>query len=264
MLARDIMTTDVCALMPDTSVLEAAQLFVDRRIGGAPVLDDAGQVVGVVSEGDLMRRAELGTERVWSGWREFLAGKDMVAHEFVRSHAFKVGDIMSAPVWTAHEDMPLGEIAALFEKHRIRRLPVVRDGKMVGIVSRADLVRALLRTWSTAHPPLHADDEAIRNAILTQAAAARWGDPPRARALLPAVAEGHESLLHDSGAGDFWLWLADHQTASLLEPRLERLIGAVYHPETERTSHTLMAQLAGQFDVLVHVDETHASTFAGR
>ena len=107
MLARDIMTTDVCELMPDTSVLEAAQLFVDRRIGGAPVLDDAGQVVGVVSEGDLMRRAELGTERVWSGWREFLAGKDMVAHEFVRSHAFKVGDIMSAPVWTAHEDMPL-------------------------------------------------------------------------------------------------------------------------------------------------------------
>lgn len=175
MLAREIMTAEVFALTPGTSVLEAALLLVDRRIGGAPVLDESGRVVGIVSEGDLMRRAELGTERVWSGWREFFAGTNAIAHEFVRSHGTKVGDIMSAPVWTAHEDMPLAEIAELFEKHRIRRLPVVRDGKMVGIVSRADLVRTLLRNWSAAHPPIQMDDEAIRKSILEQAAAEPWG-----------------------------------------------------------------------------------------
>lgn len=176
MLARDIMTTDVCTFAPETSVLEAARLLVDRRISGAPVVDGAGRVIGIVSEGDLIRRAELGTEKEWSGWREFLVARRTLAHEFIRSHATRVADIMTAPVWTVGEDATLADLAELFEKKNIRRAPVVRDGKLIGIASRADMVRALLRAWAAAHPPTPVEDEAIRQAILEQTASKRWSD----------------------------------------------------------------------------------------
>ena len=176
MLARDIMTSDVCTFTPETAVVEAAEQLVRRRISGAPVIDGAGGVVGIVSEGDLIRRAELGTEREWSGWREFLTAKSTMAHEFIRSHGTRVGDIMTAPVWTVSEDTSLAEIAELFEKKNVRRVPVVREGKLIGIVSRADMVRALLQRWSAAHPEAGLDDETIRLAILDHARSERWSD----------------------------------------------------------------------------------------
>lgn len=176
MLARDIMTTNVVTFVAGTSVLEAARLLVERRISGAPVVDSAGRVIGIVSEGDLIRRAELGTEKEWSGWREFLMAKRTLAHEFIRSHATRVGDIMTAPVWTVGEDATLAELAELFEKKNIRRAPVVREGKLVGIASRADMVRALLARWSVAHPATPVDDAAIRQSILEHAASERWSD----------------------------------------------------------------------------------------
>jgi len=176
MLARDIMTTDVCTFAPETTVLEAARMLVDRRISGAPVIDAAGRVIGIVSEGDLIRRAELGTEKEWSGWREFLMAKRTLAHEFIKSHATRIGDIMTAPAWTVNEDTTLVELAELFEKKNIRRAPVVRDGKLVGIASRADMVRALLRCWAAAHPAAPVDDAAIRQSILDHAASERWSD----------------------------------------------------------------------------------------
>lgn len=142
MLARDIMTTNVCTFAPETSVLEAARLLVDRRISGAPVVDGANRVIGIVSERDLIRRAELGTEKEWSGWREFLVARRTLAHEFIRSHATRVGDIMTAPVWTVGENATLAELAELFEKKNIRRAPVVREGRLAGIASRADMVRS--------------------------------------------------------------------------------------------------------------------------
>jgi CBS domain-containing protein len=176
MLARDIMTTDVCSFAPDTPVPEAAEQLVRLRISGAPVVDATGRVIGVMSEGDLIRRAELGTEREWSGWREFLTAKRTLAHEFIRSHGTRVGDIMTAPVWTVDEDTSLAEIAEMFEKKNIRRAPVVREGKLVGIVTRADMVRALLRCWAEAHPQAPVDDESIRHAILEHARSERWSD----------------------------------------------------------------------------------------
>ncbi|MCW5770973.1 MAG: CBS domain-containing protein [Rhodospirillaceae bacterium] len=176
MLARDIMTPTVATLSPDDTVVSAARLFVQQRIGGAPVVDGGLNVVGIVSEGDLMRRAELGTEREWSGWREFLTGKRTLATAFIRSHAVKIGDIMTAPVWTMGENAPLAEIAEMFERKHIRRVPVVRDRRLVGIVSRADMVRALIERWAEAHPDRAIDDEAIRRSIIDNAAAERWID----------------------------------------------------------------------------------------
>lgn len=176
MLARDIMTTDVCTFAADTPVVEAAEQLVRRRISGAPVVDAARRVIGVVSEGDFIRRAELGTERSWSGWREFLTAKSTMAHEFIRSHGTHVGDVMTSPVWTVGEEATLAEICELFEKKNIRRVPVVRDGVLVGIVSRADMVRALLKRWAEAHPATPIDDETIRQSILDHARAERWSD----------------------------------------------------------------------------------------
>jgi CBS domain-containing protein len=176
MLARDIMTTDVYTFAPDTPVVEAAEQLVRRRISGAPVVDAARRVIGVISEGDFIRRAELGTERSWSGWREFLTAKSTMAHEFIRSHGTRVGDVMTAPVWTVGEEATLAEICELFEKKNIRRVPVVRDGVLLGIVSRADMVRALLKRWAEAHPATPIDDETIRQSILDHARAERWSD----------------------------------------------------------------------------------------
>jgi CBS-domain-containing membrane protein len=176
MLARDIMTTDVATLSPGTSVPEAAKLLVERRISGAPVVDGTRRVIGIVSEGDLIRRAELGTEKEWSGWREFLMAKRTLAHEFIRSHATRVGDIMTKPVWTVSEDASLAELAELFEKKNVRRAPVLREERLAGIVSRADMVRALLTRWADAHPAMAVDDAAIRQSILDHARTERWSD----------------------------------------------------------------------------------------
>jgi len=141
--ARDIMQQQPITATPDMAIEDAIRLMVISRISGLPVVDVTGAVVGVLSEGDLLRRTELGTEGKTSGWRAWLAGQGHIAHEYVRSHAHRVGEVMTTPVVSVTPQSDLADVVALMESRRIKRVPVIDDGRLVGVLTRADLVRAL-------------------------------------------------------------------------------------------------------------------------
>ncbi len=153
MKAKDVMTTVVVYADPQTSVRAVAQTLLKRRISGVPVVDDGGRVIGIVSEGDLMQRPESETERPRSWWLELIQGEEDRAGQYLKSHGLTARDVMTREPVTVTEDTPLEEIAMLLERKAIKRVPVLRDGKLVGIVSRADLLHGLVaRAGQTGKP----------------------------------------------------------------------------------------------------------------
>src|SRR5262252_5013914 len=136
MKAHDVMTWGAITVGPDESVTHAVQLMLQNKISGLPVVDDNEQLVGMVTEGDFLRRGELGTQRQRPRWLEFLLGPGRLASEYVQARGQKVGQVMTPEPKTITPETPLGEIVRLMEHHRVKRLPVVQDGKLVGIVSR--------------------------------------------------------------------------------------------------------------------------------
>ena len=161
MKASDVMTTKIVSVTPDHSVRHAAGIMLDHHVSGVPVVDDAGRLVGLISEGDLLRRSELGLGAIASGGR---SAEDQ-ARAYVKAHAWKVGDVMSDRLVTANEDTDLAKIATLMEENDIKRVPILRDGRLVGIVSRADLLRAVASARLDATAP---GDDAIRRGILAR------------------------------------------------------------------------------------------------
>ena len=173
MKAADIMTLGVFTVRPETSLKEAAGLMLERGISGLPVVDGTGRLVGIVTEGDLLRRAETGTERRRSRWLEFLLGPGQLANEYVHSHARKVQDVMTPEVVTVSRDTPLQDVVNLLEQRRIKRVPVTRDDKLVGIISRANLVQALASLVQEV-APTRSDDETAREEIAAELAKQPW------------------------------------------------------------------------------------------
>ncbi|HSJ41870.1 MAG TPA: CBS domain-containing protein [Xanthobacteraceae bacterium] len=174
MNASDLMTREVVSIRPEAGILEALRLMLDRRISGLPIVDAGGMLVGILTEGDLLRRAELHTEPQRPGWISFVLGPGRLADEYVRTHGRKVGDVMTRNVVSVTEDVALPEIVHLMQRHHITRLPVTKAGLLVGIVSRADLLRAL------ANAPLNAidtetADAALRARILEEIERQPWG-----------------------------------------------------------------------------------------
>ncbi len=176
MKAKDIMTRRVISVAPEASILESARLMLQHRVSGLPVIDAAGRLVGVVTEGDFLRRVEAGTELKRPRWLEFIAGPGRLATEYVHSHGRKVADVMTGESVTVGEDTPIEEVVRLMEERRIKRLPVMRGTKVVGIVSRANLLHALASVAPGA--PLAAkDDQAIRDRVLDELAKQPWAPP---------------------------------------------------------------------------------------
>lgn len=143
MQARDVMSTPVITVTEDTSVADVARLLLRHGISGVPVLGGDGRLVGIVSEGDLVRRVESGTEREPSWWLRVFGDTEEHVRDYVKTHGRRAGDVMSRNVATVREDAGIAEIAELLERKRIKRVPVVRDHEVVGIVSRANLLHAL-------------------------------------------------------------------------------------------------------------------------
>lgn len=165
MKVRDIMSTKVVTASPSTTIRDIAGLMVEKHVSGLPVLSDSGTLVGMVSEGDLLRRPELGTQKHRRRWVSFFSGVDEQAREFTKTHALRAGDVMTKQVIHVSEQTPLGDVVGLMEKHNIKRLPVLSDGKLVGIVSRADLLRALAARQANPLPPPAESDATIRAAM---------------------------------------------------------------------------------------------------
>ncbi|HUI97518.1 MAG TPA: CBS domain-containing protein [Xanthobacteraceae bacterium] len=191
MKARDVMVAPVVTVKPSASVKEVAKILLDNRISALPVVDDGGKVVGLVSEGDLMRRADLGTQRHRAWWLAALfAEEEALAAEYVKAHGRKVSDVMTKRVITAAPETSLNEIAGLLEKHSIKRVPIVENGALVGIVSRANLIQALATDRKVLDIPL--PDAKLRDNILAHLREQPWA---------------HTSLLNvtvNDGIVDIW------------------------------------------------------------
>lgn len=173
MKARDLMQQEVVTVTPDTSLKDAVHLMIDRHISGLPVVDEAGTVIGILSEGDLLRRVELGTETSTPAWRTWFVSPGQEARNYVRSHALCVGEVMTMPVACVTPDTDLAQVVALMELRRVKRLPVLESGRIVGIITRRDLVRAL----ETLLPPRDTRpvaDAELRRRVLAALRAQRW------------------------------------------------------------------------------------------
>jgi CBS domain-containing protein len=173
MRAHQIMTRSVITVTPETSVVEAANIMLQRHISGLPVVDSAGALVGIISEGDFIRRFEINTGRKRSGFIKFILGAGREAADFVHEHAKKVGEIMTPEPLTINEDTDLEQIVELMEKNNVKRLPVTRGNELVGIVARSNLLQAVA---SLAHdiPDPTADDDHIRNRIISALEKNHW------------------------------------------------------------------------------------------
>jgi CBS domain-containing protein len=173
MNAADIMTRDIITVARDAPVAAAIRLMLDNHISGLPVLDDKGYVVGILTEGDLLHRGETGTERHRPRWLELLMGPGRMAGEYVKTHGRRVAEIMTRDLATVTEDTPLDEVVQLMERRRIKRVPVLQGASLVGIVSRADLLRAVAEALEkgTAQP---AGDDEIRDRIFAELGKVAW------------------------------------------------------------------------------------------
>ena len=173
MHAGDIMTRKVLTVAPEATVDAAMRLMLDNRISGLPVVGVSGQLGGMVTEGDFLRRAELGTERRRPRWLEFLLGPGRIADEYAHTHGRKVVEVMTLDVASVAEDTAVEEIVRLMERRRIKRVPVLRGETLVGIVTRANLLRALASLAAEA-PSAAAGDVAIRERLLAELERQTW------------------------------------------------------------------------------------------
>lgn len=172
MKASDIMVSPVITAKPNASVKDIAKLFLERGISAVPVVDDAGMLVGIVSEGDLIHRSEIGTERQRSWWLLLIAEEQALAADYIKAHGIKVSDVMTRTVITATPDTSLHEVAMTMEKNAIKRVPIVRDGQLVGIISRANLVQAFASSGTKLEIPL--SDITIRDKLLEKLKMESW------------------------------------------------------------------------------------------
>ena len=174
MNAAATMTTPVVTVTEDTPVRDIVTLLLSRGISGVPVLNDAGRMTGLLSEGDLLRRAELGTQKQRGAWLAFFTGTATLANDYVRSHGEVARDIMTRAVITVAPGTTLAEIADVMEEKRVKRVPVLDGGALVGIVSRSNLLRSLASTAPASPAGATADDAAIRAALIAELSRQAW------------------------------------------------------------------------------------------
>jgi CBS domain-containing protein len=202
MKAGDVMTRNVVSTRPDATVAEMVQLMLDNRISGLPVVNDHGDLVGIVTEGDCLRRTEIGTERKRPRWLEFLIGAGRLADEYIHTHGRKVEEVMTPNPVTATEETSLADLVHIMEKRRIKRLPIMRDRNVVGIVSRANLLHALAS--AAPHIPVGTStDAAIRDQLIAELGKQPWA--PQVNAMV------------QDGVVDLWgVVLAAHQSEAAI------------------------------------------------
>jgi len=212
MNAEHVMTRDVISIDPDATVLQAARLMLQHHISGLPVIDSDGNLVGVLSEGDFLRRRETKTERHRSRWLEFLMGPGRIAAEYSHSHGSKVSEVMSAEVQAVSEVTPIEDIVDLMERRRIKRVPVVCGGQVVGIITRSNLMRAMVSLARVAQPAT-GDDATIREILLAEMQKEKW-----------APLANTNIVVHD-GVVELWGAIVDERQRTALKVAAENIPG---------------------------------------
>jgi CBS-domain-containing membrane protein len=198
MNAADVMTRHVISILPNAAIEDAVKLMLDHGISGLLVVDAEGNLAGIVTEGDLLRRTELDTRRQRSWWLRLLISPGRQAGDFTRTHGRKVSDVMTTEVVSVDANASLADIVDLMERHRIKRVPVTDDRRVVGVVSRADLLRALAVTTRQAQAPA-GDDRTVRNRILDAIDNEAW----------TPVSTLNVTVVH--GVVDLWGTISDEQ-----------------------------------------------------
>jgi CBS domain-containing protein len=212
MKVSDVMTPNVISVLPETPVHEIAEALIKNRISGVPVINAAGHLVGIVSEGDLMRRVEIGTEQPRSQWHDALLEPRLAASEFVRANGRKAKDVMTLEPFSATEEMSLSDAATLLEKNQIKRLPVVRGGRVVGIISRANLVRALAAIGEAVTPMNVPGDRTIRDELIARIRTMGW-------------ARGHIDVTVHRGVANVWGRISSEEERRAIQVAAENTPG---------------------------------------
>jgi CBS domain-containing protein len=212
MKARDVMTLNVISADPNTTVLQAARQMLQHHISGLPVIDKSGKLVGILSEGDFLRRRETQTERRRSRWLEFLMGPGKIAAEYTHSHGNRVSEVMATDVYTVTEDAPLEDIVELMERRRIKRVPVLSNNKVVGIVTRSNLLHAVVSLART-EPRAAKDDYTIREKLLAEMQKEEWAPA----AMTNVVVRG--------GVVELWGVILDERQREALKVAAENISG---------------------------------------
>lgn len=226
MKVSDVMTRRVVTVRPDTPVRDAVRLMLQNDMSGLPVVDNDGALVGIVTEGDFLRRAEVDTHRRHRRWVEIILGPRELADEYVQAHAKKVGEVMTGDVVTAGLDTPLDEIVSTMERRRIKRIPIVRGEKLVGLVSRANILRAFA-AFPAAEVSCRSvgSDTTIRDRILAELDKQPWA--PAARI----------SVVVWDGIVHLWGSIADERQRKALVVLAENVPGV-----TEVRDHLVMVE----------------------
>jgi CBS-domain-containing membrane protein len=212
MQAKDVMSRNLVTIAADATVLQAARLMLQHHISGLPVVDASGNLVGILSEGDFLRRRETGTQRRRSRWLEFLMGPGKIASEYTHSHGMRVSEVMTENVRTISEDTELEEIVELMERHRIKRVPVVCDGKLTGIVTRSNLMHAMVSMARTA-PDKPQSDADIRDRLLAELKKQEWA--PLAMT----------NVVVNNGVVELWGAIVDERQRAALKVAAENIAG---------------------------------------
>ena len=213
MKARDIMTRKVLTAQLTTPVADIARILIDKGVSAVPIVDRKHRVLGIVTEGDLLRRVEAGTQRRRSWWSELAAGPQVLAREYVKSRGTKARDVMTRPVVSVADSTDVGEIADLMEKWNIKRVPVMHNDKLVGIVSRRDL----LRVFSKAKQPRKAatqTDARLRSRLKSEIAASPW------------IGDDYVNFVVDKGRIQLYGLVPSTEQRDAIRIMAERLAGA--------------------------------------
>ena len=212
MKASDVMTPDVISADPDATVLQAARYMIQHHISGLPVIDKTGTLVGILSEGDFLRRRETHTDRRPSRWLEFLMGPGKLAAQYTHTHGSKVSEVMTTNLHTVSEDTSLEKVVEMMERYRIKRVPVLRGKKIVGIVTRANLMHAMV-SLARGEPKAATGDAAIRQELLKELKTEKW-----------ALASMINVVVHE-GLVELWGMIVDDRQREALVVAAENIPG---------------------------------------
>lgn len=212
MKAVDVVARTVISVEPNATVLQAARQMLQHHISGLPVINKAGSLVGILSEGDFLRRRETQTERKYSRWLEFLMGPGRAAAEYTHSHGSKVAEVMTVDVCTVSENTALEDVVELMERRHIKRVPVVRGNQVVGIITRANLMHAMVSLART-EPRAAKDDAAIREKLLAEMQKEKWAP----MAMTNVVVRG--------GVVELWGTIFDERQREALKVAAENIPG---------------------------------------